>query len=294
MRALLCRNPDAGVGGHTVEQMVDAAKLAGFKVEHCSTNAKNFPACLEHKTELIIAAGGDGTVAKVAKNMPDRSIPLAIFPLGHANDIARSFGISGAPHELAEHWKLDSWRPLHIGLARGDWGENRIVEALGVGVIAELMHAKALHKRSTAAKLDAGRRVLRDILAEAEEIDIAVTIDGAPVPRDSILGVEILNVEYTGPALPFLPPGFLTDGNLGIVIIRRDARESVLTWLKSPAERAIPVHPLQGQTVELEWSGASLRLDDKAIDLADRRHNATVGIDETPVRLLVKPADPVH
>lgn len=51
--------------------------------------------------------------------MPDRTVPVAILPLGTANNIARSLGIAGTPHELAESWHIEHARKLDIGAANG-------------------------------------------------------------------------------------------------------------------------------------------------------------------------------
>ena len=41
--------------------------------------------------DLAIAAGGDGTIGSVATQLAGSNLPLAILPLGTANDVARSF-----------------------------------------------------------------------------------------------------------------------------------------------------------------------------------------------------------
>jgi diacylglycerol kinase family enzyme len=43
--------------------------------------------------DLVVAAGGDGTVHEVASGLRGTSIPLGIIPLGSGNDFARSHGI---------------------------------------------------------------------------------------------------------------------------------------------------------------------------------------------------------
>ena len=47
-----------------------------------------------------MAAGGDGTIAKVVTQLKDRETRVAILPLGTANNIARSFGITGPVEEI--------------------------------------------------------------------------------------------------------------------------------------------------------------------------------------------------
>jgi diacylglycerol kinase family enzyme len=45
-------------------------------------------------------AGGDGTAANAARTVAGRAIPLAVLPLGTANNIARSLGYVGSIEEL--------------------------------------------------------------------------------------------------------------------------------------------------------------------------------------------------
>ena len=40
--------------------------------------------------DLVIAAGGDGTIGSVATQLAGSGVPLAILPMGTANDVARS------------------------------------------------------------------------------------------------------------------------------------------------------------------------------------------------------------
>lgn len=47
----------------------------------------------EHGYDLVIAAGGDGTIGSVATHIAESGLPLAILPLGTANDVARSLHV---------------------------------------------------------------------------------------------------------------------------------------------------------------------------------------------------------
>jgi diacylglycerol kinase (ATP) len=42
---------------------------------------------LEKKTDLIVIAGGDGTIIEVMTKLPDRSVPVALLPVPTANQI---------------------------------------------------------------------------------------------------------------------------------------------------------------------------------------------------------------
>jgi len=48
--------------------------------------------------DLVVAAGGDGTVRCCAEGMADTGVPMAIVPMGTANLLARTLGIPSHPH----------------------------------------------------------------------------------------------------------------------------------------------------------------------------------------------------
>jgi diacylglycerol kinase (ATP) len=43
----------------------------------------------------VVIAGGEGTVVKAISHLYERNMPIAILPLGSANNIAGSLGIRG-------------------------------------------------------------------------------------------------------------------------------------------------------------------------------------------------------
>jgi diacylglycerol kinase (ATP) len=78
MRALLVHNPDAGTKGHDKDSIVNALQLADYKVLYVSTKADDVKTALKAEYDLIVAAGGDGTVGYVFCNLINRSIPIGV------------------------------------------------------------------------------------------------------------------------------------------------------------------------------------------------------------------------
>jgi diacylglycerol kinase (ATP) len=114
MRALLVHNPTAGIKGHDKGSIIDALHLAGIKVDYVSTKDDDLKRGLKHACDIVVAAGGDGTIGYVFTHLADRSIPIGILPLGSANNIARSLGIAGTPAELAEQWRAGHVHSFHL------------------------------------------------------------------------------------------------------------------------------------------------------------------------------------
>jgi len=284
MRAILCHNPKSGDGDHSKTELLNTLKDAGIDARYCSIKSGDFPRVLREPAELIIAAGGDGAVATVIKSMPDRGVPLAILPLGTANNIAHSFKIIGSVNELVKNWDLSRFCPLDVGVVAGSWGERPFVEAVGLGALPQLILKS---DREQTAKVGEGRDALADEIAEAGAIDVTLAIDGAAIPTDDILAIEVVNIAYTGPRLPLLEGGEKTRGTLGVAVIRRKERVATMSWLNAPHSGRAPFSQLNGRRVELAWSGAPLRIDDEAMELSSSPQQAVAAIDGRSVKVLV-------
>jgi len=136
VRALLLHNPTSGDGSLTRERLLDALERSDIAPRYCSTDDDDYKAALVEAWDLVVIAGGDGTVAKVVRNLADRSIPVAILPAGTANNVALSLGLKGDPEDIAAHLRDAERRSLDIGSATGPWGERKFIEAVGLGAVA--------------------------------------------------------------------------------------------------------------------------------------------------------------
>ncbi|WP_428376162.1 diacylglycerol/lipid kinase family protein [Lichenicoccus sp.] len=88
---------------------------------------------------LVVAAGGDGTIAEVAEGL-DARCRLGIIPLGTANVLAHELGLPGAAAEVASVLAAGRPRPLWPGIAHGPQGSRLFVQMLGIGFDAHVVH----------------------------------------------------------------------------------------------------------------------------------------------------------
>ncbi len=293
MRALLVHNPTAGTKGYDKDSIVDALRLADFKVDYVSTKEDKVKNALKEKYDLVVAAGGDGTVAYVFAHFRDRSIPIGLMPLGSANNISRSLGIAGTPQELAEQWRIGHIRPFYLMVTKGLREEDRLcTEAFGVGLMATLIERRAKGKKADGADdIRRGRRALSEILADAEPLDIEVNVDGKPWKSD-LLGVEVLTIPFTGPALPLAHDADPSDQLLDPVGVGRDEGEDFVEWIKTPQDRAPPVIATQGKKIEIRWRDVESRIDDKLVKAKSDWQEVTLSCDAEPLRILVPAQHP--
>jgi diacylglycerol kinase family enzyme len=165
MRALLVHNPKAGSGRPSGDELLAALDAAGFSTTYCSIKNGDLEAALAQPADIVIVAGGDGSVAKIARSLNDRKTLVAILPFGTANNIARCLGIAGEAGVLINALRGAAVERLDIGLAVGPWGSRRFVEAVGWGAFAKAVDREdpGLSKQ---ARIERGRAAFAKTIAD--------------------------------------------------------------------------------------------------------------------------------
>src|SRR5215467_5222808 len=284
MRALLVHNPTAGTKGHDKGSIIEALRLADIKVDYVSTKDDDVKRALQHACDIVIAAGGDGTIGYVFTHLADRSMPIGILPLGSANNIARSLCIAGTPAELAEQWRAGHVHSFHLVEVTHDKDEKELcTEGFGVGLMAALITRRAKGKKADGADdIRRGRRALSEVAGEAELLDLEVDIDGKPWKSD-LISVEVLNIPFTGPALPLAHNADPSDTLLEVIGFESDRRDKLIEWINNPQKDLPPANAHRGEEIEIRWRGADSRLDDEVAKGKPDWRQATIRCDPAPL-----------
>ena len=96
------RRAGSGPGTALVADLEEALIDRGFEVQVISDFAGLQESVSNPVTpRVVVAAGGDGTIEAVA-NFVDPSIPIAVFPLGTENLLAKYLGVEAHPRRAAE------------------------------------------------------------------------------------------------------------------------------------------------------------------------------------------------
>ena len=265
MKTLLLHNPNAGASHPTPDDLMLAARNAGLAAVYHSIKDENYKTTLTDNWDLVVVAGGDGTVAKVARCLVDRGIahrtPLALLPVGTANNIARSLGIEGV-EPLLSQLSTAKIRYLDVGLAKGPWGKRNFLEAIGCGSIAEAI-AHSGPKPPKPIRIEMGREALRDFLRVAEAEPFEVDVDGEKFVGEFLL-IEALNINLSGPALPLAFSATPDDQLLDIIFVFARDRRKMMKWLdRNPEDGPPPATVLRGRKVQFVWDRVYLRIDDR-------------------------------
>jgi diacylglycerol kinase (ATP) len=287
MRALLVHNPTAGTGSHSADALTALLREAGYSVSSWSTKNRDYKKALGDRADLLLIAGGDGAITRVIRCLPAYDTPVAILPLGTANNIARTLGIEGDPDLLIECLRKHATRPFDVGLVRGPWGERRFAEGVGVGLFAEWMQ-EGSNKPPAPERTKIGRDRLREALVNAIPRRWNVTVDGHELAHEVLL-MEVLNTRYIGPALPVGPCSALGDQLLDVVYLLSDKRAEMLSWLENPERTPSPFLVRQGRKIILQWDSGDLHIDDRAWPPPEKPTQVKIKLEPKGLRICVPP-----
>jgi diacylglycerol kinase family enzyme len=261
----LFHNEDAG-DGSSVHEIADLLERHGHHLVQVVDKEWSVERIRDSHADLVVAAGGDGTVATAARVLTGRKLPLAILPLGTANNIAKSLCVDGPVDMLIESWTQAEPQTLDLGIARGAWGEQVFFESVGAGLIPSGIAAAQAQDGSSTSKPEDAVQMFRDVLARLEPQPWTVAIDGQEQTGRFLL-VEVLNMPSIGPNLVLSDEADPGDGKFSVVIATeadRRALDDYLVQRMRGGEGALALPPRHAGRVEIRGS-TDVHVDDQVL-----------------------------
>lgn len=263
MRVTLIHNPEAGEESLSSRQLLQLLRNAGYEPDYQSVKQPGWEAALQRPAQLFVAAGGDGTIRKVALGLQRHAVPIALLPLGTANNIATSLGIAGAPDELIAQWPRWRPRPFRPGLARGPWGEGIFMESAGLGLLSTAFE----HPRTPDWKprlADVWQR-WSGLLDKAQPIPIEIDVDGRDCSGSYLLA-QAMNTKRAGPALQLAPAATMND-ELHLALATANERAELQRYFSALSDHGPAAPPRlrveRGRTLRMSWSAARFTIEDQ-------------------------------
>ena len=146
--------------------------------------------------DRIVIGGGDGTLSKALPTLLKLKKPLAVLPLGTANDFARTIALPADPLKAAEIALGGREHKIDVGLTNG----RPYLNVASVGVASEVIkrQSKALKRTwrvlAYAISLMQATRRLQPFFVDLE-------IDDAPRWSAAVYQVSVGNGRYHGGGL---------------------------------------------------------------------------------------------
>ncbi|MGD0106035.1 MAG: diacylglycerol kinase family protein [Rhodopila sp.] len=143
---LIVFNPVAGRRrAHLLWRVLDVLVANGVRLDLAETHRAGHAEALAREAArrgepMVVAAGGDGTIAEVANGLLGSTARLGVIPLGTANVLAHELGLPFAPKTVAAALAFGRTTTLWPGQANGPDGARLFVQMLGVGFDAHVVH----------------------------------------------------------------------------------------------------------------------------------------------------------
>ncbi len=189
---LIVFNPTAGLRRTArLWRVLDVMSANGMRLELAETRYAGHATVLAREaaasgTRLVVAAGGDGTIAEVANGLNGSGCRLGVIPLGTANVMAHELALPFAARDVAAALAFGRTQVIWPGLATGVDGARVFVQMLGAGFDARVVQRLPLPLKRALGRGAYVVQTLRE-LAEYRFRPIRVEIDGQACDTASVI-----------------------------------------------------------------------------------------------------------
>lgn len=194
--ALLLYNPEAGRGriGENLDRLTAIFRGYDYRLIPREIDFERTPFESGEVPDLVVVAGGDGTVNYVVNRMKQDGLdlPLGILPAGTANDFAGALGMSRDPLEAARQIILGEETPIDCGCVNGLYFVN--IFSFGIfTTTSQRTSNERKHRIGKLAYLIEGVKEFRTMHA----VPLRVRADGRSFDLNSLM-VLVFNGETAG------------------------------------------------------------------------------------------------
>jgi YegS/Rv2252/BmrU family lipid kinase len=186
---------------------------------------------IENESDLVLIAGGDGTVRVVCAALAYTGIPVGVIPAGTGNLLARNLHIPLDLDDALERILDGRDRRIDLVSVRGDeLDTDRFAVMAGLGLDAAIISDAPPHLKKqigwTAYLVSAAKNI------NHPSVRVKLTIDDAEPIERRVRTVVIGNVGMLQANIPLLPDARPDDGLLDVVVIapRRVTQWPIVVW----------------------------------------------------------------
>ncbi|MFC5630443.1 MULTISPECIES: diacylglycerol kinase family lipid kinase [Streptococcus] len=225
-RARLIYNPTSGqeIMKKNVAEVLDILESFGYETSAFQTTAEKNSAMDEATRagllgfDLVIAAGGDGTINEVVNGIAplEKRPAMAIIPTGTTNDFARALKIPrGNPVEAAKMIGKNQTIAMDVGRA---YGERYFINIAAAGSLSELTYSVPSQLKTMFGYLAYLAKGV-ELLPQISNVPVKITHDDGVFKGEvSMIFAAITN--SVGGFEQIAPDAKLDDGNFTLILVK--------------------------------------------------------------------------
>lgn len=229
IRALVIFNPAAGHAAEFDQDIQEAAEVwraNGWEVTLQPTAAQGDGTRLAREAaeagfDIVIAAGGDGTVNEVINGLVGTQTALGALPIGTVNVWVRELGLPLQPRAAAQALLNTQPKAIDVGKA----GDRYFLLMAGIGFDAAVTAEVRTEEKRRLGALAYVFHAL-DLSRRFRGIRTRIVIDGKPL-RTNALMVVVGNSQLYGGFLKITARARIDDGLLDVCIIKGNTLRGV-------------------------------------------------------------------
>jgi len=216
---IISANPKSGAYSRQglVVELKKQVESLGFSCEMHTDLMQMASRCIELNDSgclrVVVAAGGDGTAARVASLIPD-NVPLALFPTGSENLLAKFFSIAADPAACARSIEKLRTKPIDVMMVN----DKLFLLMASIGFDAEVVRAVHQSRRSHVSKLTYLWAICKKLFGYRwPKMNISILDkDGRILEEVSGGWVFVFNVPRYASGLPIMTDANENDGYLDV------------------------------------------------------------------------------
>lgn len=213
-RALMLVNPNSRRGGTALDSVIERLRAGGVDVLIEQLGApQDVPTqivALRDQADLVIVCGGDGTLNAAAGGVVKTGLPMAILPMGTANDLARTLRIPENLDQAADIIIAGKQTRIDLGEVNGHPFFN--VASLGLSV--DLARGLTPEVKRRWGKLGYALAAFK-VLRQARRFRAEIISEAGPV-RVRTLQIAVGNGVHYGGGTVIQADATIQDGRLDL------------------------------------------------------------------------------
>lgn len=216
-RALLIVNPNCRRGESDLSPVLSCLHAAGWEVDAHVSHSREHAALLIRESaechDVVILGGGDGTLSGLIEPVLASRLPMAVLPMGTANDLARSLGLPPDELQAAEVIATGVVHRIDLGRVNGHYFFN--AASIGIGVEVNRRLSKGIKGRWGVLSYARG---LAGVARRARPFRAEIVCDGE---RRSVRSLQILvgNGRYYGGGMTVDAGAAIDDQRLDVISV---------------------------------------------------------------------------